>query len=145
MPSIGSPFGRDFGLQRLGIHHEVVLPGRRTSWPHAESTEEAFAYVIEGNPQVWIDGVVHDLAPGDAVGFPAGTGSAHTFMNNTSTDVRLLVVGEATKDENRIFYPLNLAPNAEMKEQGYLWEHPPALSQGDHNGKPDMLRGSKPT
>jgi uncharacterized cupin superfamily protein len=29
--SIGSPFGRTFGLTRLGIHHELLPPGRRTS------------------------------------------------------------------------------------------------------------------
>lgn len=88
---IGAPFGRHFGLTRLGIHHERLLPGRRTSYPHAESAEEEFVYVIEGAPDVWLDGELYRLGPGDAVGFPAGTGIAHTFLNNTEEDVRLLV------------------------------------------------------
>ncbi len=88
--SIGSPFGKHFGLEKLGIHHETLAKGRRTSWPHAESGEEEFVYVIEGFPQVWIDGEVYDLEPGDAVGFPSGTGIAHTFINNSEADVRLL-------------------------------------------------------
>lgn len=70
--SIGSPFGKVFGLKRLGIHHELLPPGRRTSWPHAEKTEEEFVYVIEGTPDVWIDGNLHQLNPGDGVGFPPG-------------------------------------------------------------------------
>ena len=125
--SIGSPFGSHFGLGRLGIHHEFLPPGRRTSWPHAESAEEEFVYVIDGFPQVWIDGEVYDLVPGDAVGFPSGTGSAHTFINNSDADVRLLVVGETTKEENRIFYPLHPERNAQMADQGYLWENPQSL------------------
>ena len=136
--SIDSSFGSHFGLKRLGIHHELLPNGRRTSWPHAESAEEEFVYVIDGFPQVWIDGEVYDLVPGDAVGFPSGTGSAHTFMNNSGADVRLLVVGEATKDENRIFYPLHPERNAQMKEQGYLWENPPEIERGDHDGSVDL-------
>ena len=50
--SIGSPFSRFFDFARLGIHHEILPPGRRTSWPHAESMEDEFAFVIEGNPDV---------------------------------------------------------------------------------------------
>jgi len=138
--SIGSPFGKHFGLNRLGIHHEVLPPGRRTSWPHAESAEEEFIYVIEGKPQVWIDGELYGLNPGDGIGFPAGTGIAHTFINNSETDVRLLVVGEASKDENRIVYPIHSARNAAVKEQGYLWEDHPQAPLGAHDGLPDALR-----
>ena len=105
--SIGAPFGRAFGLTKLGIHHERLLPGRRTSFPHAESAEEEFVYVIEGEPDVWLDGHLLDrLKPGDAVGFPAGTGIAHSFLNNTEAEVHLLVVSERSKAENRIVYPL---------------------------------------
>ena len=138
--SIGSPFGKHFGLERLGIHHELLPPGRRTSWPHAVSAEEEFVYVIDGFPQAWIDGYVYDLAPGDAVGFPSGTGSAHTFINNSESDVRLLVVGEATREDNRIFYAQHPERNEEMANQGYLWDNPPEVERGDHDGKPDVLR-----
>ena len=32
--SIGAPLARQLGLLRLGIHHERLPPGRRTSYPH---------------------------------------------------------------------------------------------------------------
>ena len=38
--SINAALGRHLGLTRIGTHHERLLPGRRTSWPHAESAEE---------------------------------------------------------------------------------------------------------
>lgn len=105
--SIGSAVGKNLGLIKMGIHIETVLPGRRTSYPHAESEEEEFAFVIEGHPHVWINGELFALRPGDFVAFPSGTGIAHTFINNASYPAKLLVGGEVRKATNRIIYPLN--------------------------------------
>lgn len=132
--SIGSPVGKALGLERIGVHVETIPPGRRTSWPHAESDEEEFAYVIEGRPQVWVDGELYDLIPGDFVAFPAGTGISHTFINNSDKNAVLLVGGEATKKSNRCFYPLHPKRNETMS---ILWENPPRKNMGPHNGFPD--------
>ena len=131
--SVGAPLGRALGLTRIGIHHERLPPGRRTSYPHAESSEEEFVFVIEGRPDVWIDGHLHALQPGDAVAFPAGTGICHTFLNNTADEVRLLVVGEANKAENRIRYPLNADHEATRKDS---WRDAPVRPLGPHDGRP---------
>jgi uncharacterized cupin superfamily protein len=139
---IGAPFGRHFGLKRLGIHHERLPPGRRTSYPHAESAEEEFVYVIEGEPDVWLDGVLHRLRPGDGVGFPAGTGMTHSFLNNTDAEVRLLVVGEKSKSENRIFYPRNMDRKPLHAD---WWEDPPPRPLGDHDGLTDQRRAMHPS
>jgi uncharacterized cupin superfamily protein len=138
--SIGSPVGKKLGLKNIGIHIETLLPGRRTSWPHAESAEEEFAYIIEGNPHVWIDGNIHELKPGDFVAFPAGTGIAHTFLNNTNSVCLLLVGGEATKPHNKIFYPMHPEENKVRKEKGVLWEDYPKRPLGPHNGIPTKLK-----
>ena len=138
--SIGSPFAKKFGLTKLGIHHEVLPPGRRTSWPHAESEEEEFVYVIEGNPDAWVDGNLHRLNPGDAVGFVPGTGICHTFLNNTQSDVRLLVVGEATKKTNKCFYALHPERNEKAKNESWLWEDAPKRTLGNHAGVPDVQK-----
>lgn len=134
---IGAPLGRHLGLARIGIHHERLPPGRRTSYPHAESAEEEFVYVIAGTPDVWLDGRLHRLGPGDAVGFPAGTGQCHSFLNNSDAEVRLLVVGECPKPENRIFYPRNREQRARRDD---WWEDVPERSMGDHDGLTDRLR-----
>jgi uncharacterized cupin superfamily protein len=138
--SIGASFGAHFGLTRLGIHHERLPPGRRTSYPHAESAEQEFVYVIEGTPDVWLDGRLHRLAPGDAVGFPSGTGLCHTFINNSDADVRLLVVGERPKPENRIVYPRN--PEQQARRDDW-WHDAPARDMGDHDGLSDQLRAAR--
>jgi uncharacterized cupin superfamily protein len=133
--AIRSSFGKTFGFERLGINHDVLPPGRRTSWPHAESTEEEFVYVIEGTPDVWIDGQLHHLRPGDGVGFPPGTGIAHTFLNNSSSDVRLLVIGEADRKENKIFYPKHPERNNSIGD--LCWRDIPKRELGPHNGTPN--------
>jgi uncharacterized cupin superfamily protein len=138
--SIGAPFGRHFGLSRLGVHHERLPPGRRTSYPHAESAEDEFVYVLEGAPDVWLDGRLHRLKPGDGVGFPSGTGLCHTFINNTEAEVRLLVVGEASKPENRIVYPRN--PEQERRRLDWWHDHP-ERPLSDHDGLPDKVRAAR--
>lgn len=139
--SIGSPLAKRMGLTRLGIHHELLPPGRRTSWPHAESAEEEFVFVIEGNPDAWINGHLHRLTPGDAVAFPSGTGVSHCFINNTDMDVRLLVVGETSKKENKIYYPLHPSRREQCRDS--WWNDVPKHDHGSHDGLPDRLRGSE--
>lgn len=141
--SIGAPVGRKLGLKKIGIHIEILPPGRRTSWPHAESEEEEFVYVLKGTPQVWLDGELHDLIEGDFVAFPAGTGIAHTFLNNSNSDVLLLVGGEARKESNKIMYPLHPKRNEEMKAKGCFWENYPQKQLGSHDGLPDKQRGNQ--
>lgn len=137
---IGAALGQHLGLARLGIHHERLPPGRRTSFPHAESVEEEFVYVIEGTPDVWLDGHLHRLKPGDAVGFPAGTGHAHSFLNNTEAEVHLLVVGEKRPAENRTVYPLH--PDRKPLHQNW-WNDAPKRPLGPHDGMTDRRRAEK--
>jgi uncharacterized cupin superfamily protein len=135
--SIGAPLAHALGLTRIGIHHERLLPGRRTSYPHAESAEEEFVFVLEGTPDAWIDGALHRLVPGDAVAFPAGTGICHSFLNNTASEVRLLVVGEKSKAENRIRYPLHEAFERTRKDR---WADAPRHPLGGHDGMAKLSR-----
>lgn len=95
-------------------------------------------YVIAGAPDLWVDGYTRRLSPGDGVGFPAGTGVAHTFINNTSEDVRLLVVGEASRQRSRIDYPLHPKRNAEIGDRH--WKDVPKRPLGPHKGLPDNPR-----
>ncbi|WP_293854993.1 cupin domain-containing protein [uncultured Alsobacter sp.] len=138
--SVRAAFGRHFGLKRLGINHERLPPGRRTSYPHAESTEEEFVYVLAGEPEVWLDGVLTRLKPGDGVGFPPGTGQCHTFINNTDAEVRLLVVGDTARADNKVLYPLNPDRKAYRED---LWTDAPARAFGAHDGLPDAVRARK--
>lgn len=139
----GASLGRALGLKRVAINYEVLAPGDRSSWPHAHSEEEEFIFILEGKPQVWIDGNVYDLNPGDCVGLPPGTGHAHTILNNTDKEVKAIVVGEGHVEADRIFYPKHPARNEEMKEKGYFWDNHPQNDMGEHDGWTDKKRPLK--
>ncbi|WP_218079526.1 cupin domain-containing protein [Anthocerotibacter panamensis] len=136
--SAGIPLGRLLGLVRLGIHHETLPPGSRTSWPHAEEKEEEFVLVLEGMPDLWLNGVLYRLEPGDACAFIPGTGLAHTLINNTEQPVRLLVIGEHL-DDNRIHYVFEPEGYLGMKPEK-LWRDAAVPLLGNHDGLPDALR-----
>jgi uncharacterized cupin superfamily protein len=126
------------GLTRVGASHDLLRPGRRSSWPHAEFDEEEFVFVVEGTPDAWIDGHLHRLAPGDGVGFPDRTGISHCFINNTQAPARLIVVGEASRSRSKGFYPLHPKRNREIGDG--LWKDPPARKLGPHDGLSDARR-----
>ena len=127
--------GRAAGLLRLGILLVRVPPGTRTSYPHAESAEEEFVYVIEGEIDAWIDGELHRLKAGDFAAFPSGTGICHTFINDGDRDALLLSGGEADKSHDRVFYPLHAGRRSDMPWSRW-WDDVPMRPQGPHDGKP---------
>ncbi len=136
----GAALSRKLGLKRVAVNYEVLQPGDRSSWPHAHKDQEEFIFVLEGHPQVWIDGDVFDLKPGDCVGLPPGTGHAHCLINNSDKDVRSIVVGEIDASEDRIFYPKHPQRNEECKEKGFFWEDHPEHRLGSHDGWSDKKR-----
>jgi len=127
--------GRAAGLLQIGIVLVRVPPGTRTSYPHAESSEEEFVYVIEGEIDARIDGEVHRMKPGDFAAFPSGTGICHTFINDGDRDALLLSGGEADKSHNRITYPQNPGRRNDMPGSRW-WSDAPVRPQGAHDGKP---------
>lgn len=135
--------GAAAGLVRLGINLQRLPPGTRSSWPHAESDEEEFVYVVEGEVQAWIDGTLHPLRAGDLAAFPSGTGISHAFINNGEREALLLVGGEATKASNRITYPLHPSRRDDMTAEDW-WHDAPARELGEHDGLPDARRRGAP-
>jgi uncharacterized cupin superfamily protein len=134
--------GKVAGLVRIGVSVQRLPPGTRSSWPHAEENEEEFVYVVEGEVEAWINGDRHRMVAGDLAAFPAGTGICHCFINNSESEVLLLVGGEAAKPGSRIFYPLNPSRRADMKASDW-WEDVPQHPLGPHDGLPDLMRNQE--
>ncbi len=127
--------GRAAGLQKIGLHLVRLPPGTRSSYPHCEEKEEELVYVLEGEVSAWIDGEIFAMRAGDLAAFPAGTGICHTFINDGARDVVMLVGGETTKADNRIFYPLNPERRAVVGDAEW-WADAPYSPKGAHDGKP---------
>ena len=123
--SEGKCLSRKFGLKNIAVWLEKIPPNKRTSWPHAHSAEEEFVFVLKGDISVWLDGVITKAGPMMAIDFKAGSGIAHTLMNETNEDVFYLCVGECSPADDKIFYPLHPARNEEVRKEGCLWENFP--------------------
>ena len=136
-------FGRDISslanLRRLGLHWERLPPGHRSSWPHAEEKEEEFVLVVKGRVDTWIDGVIYSMQEGDIALFPAGTGVAHTFINNSDAEAMLFVGGERAVPNNRRYYPLNPERRSALPPEKW-WIEAPKRSIGSHDALPDRAK-----
>ena len=137
--SYGRAIGKAAGLLKIGLHSERLPPGHRTSWPHAEEKEEEFVLVLDGQIDAWINGKTYPMRAGDLAALPSGTGICHTFINNSDEEATLLVGGERTKPDNRIFYPLHPHRREQMPSSQW-WEDIPLPEQGPYDGMPDRLR-----
>lgn len=135
------PLNDRSGLGRIGGGIDLLNPGRRTSFPHAEGDEEEFTFVVSGTPDVWLDGRTYRLQPGDFVGWPSGTGQAHAVLNNTDTMVVLATFGEASRRRSRVWYPFHQKHAKTLGERA--WTPSPLPKFGPHDGLPDALRKPK--
>ncbi|HTQ14675.1 MAG TPA: cupin domain-containing protein [Rhizomicrobium sp.] len=139
---IDAPFGRQAGFSRIGVHLEILKPGRRTSWPHAERDEDEFVYVVSGRVDAWNDGRITPMGEGDFIGWRAKTGITHVVINNGEEDAVLLVGGEASRSRARIWYPLH--PHRDRETGEAFWADHPRRALGPHDGLPDRLRALLP-
>ena len=74
------------GLKRLGVNLIRIPPGKESFIPHAHMVEEEIAFVTQGAGEVVLDGVRHQIGPGDYVGFPTD-GVVHSIVNTGDVDL----------------------------------------------------------
>jgi uncharacterized cupin superfamily protein len=96
--------GDHAGMRSFGVNLSRIVPGGQSSHRHAHSKQDEFVYVLEGEVVLQTNSGTQTLTTGMCAGFPAGTGDAHRFVNETSQDAVLLVIGDRTADDE-ISYP----------------------------------------
>jgi len=92
------------GLKNFGVNLTRIIPGGQSSSRHFHSRQDEFVYVLAGEAVLETDAGEEVLRAGICVGFPAGTGDGHRFLNRSAADVLLLVVGDRTT-EDEVGYP----------------------------------------
>src|SRR5262245_43020143 len=91
--------GNFVGLKNFGVNLTRIVPGGQSSYRHAHTTQDEFIYVLEGEVVMETNAGSQILKPGMCAGFPANTGDAHRFVNRSSSDVLLLVVGDRSAND----------------------------------------------
>jgi uncharacterized cupin superfamily protein len=94
------------GMTRSGVSRARVAPGRESFADHAHHFEEEWLYILSGRAVVRIDGVEHEVGPGDFIGFPTPS-AAHQLINRFDQPVEYLMGGEAREFEVADFPTLN--------------------------------------
>lgn len=89
----GISLSRLAGLQRVGFNLIRIPPGKESNIYHSHGVEEEFFYILSGRGLAEIDGVEHEVGPGDFMGFPAPS-LAHALKNPFDEDLVYLVGGE---------------------------------------------------
>jgi uncharacterized cupin superfamily protein len=92
------------GLKNYGVNLIRVLPGGQSSARHAHSKQDEFDSVLEGELVLVTDANREIVGPGTCIGFPAGTGDGHNFLNLTERDAVFLVIGDRTGGDE-VTYP----------------------------------------
>lgn len=92
------------GITHYGVNLVRIEPGGMSSQRHWHMKEDEFVYVLDGETVLVTDAGEQVLTPGMCAGFPAGVRNGHHFLNRTSRDVLLLVVGDNAPDEE-VGYP----------------------------------------
>src|SRR5262249_46008250 len=92
------------GLKNYGVNFIRVQPGGQSSARHAHSKQDEFVYVIEGEFVLVTDAGRETVGPGTCIGFPAGTGAEHPFLNLTKKEAPFLAVATPTADDE-VTYP----------------------------------------
>jgi uncharacterized cupin superfamily protein len=129
-------------FSRIGMRAQLLKPGRRTSWPHAERDEDEFVYVVAGKVDAWNDGHITPMSAGDFIGWPGGTGITHVILNNSGADAVLIVGGERSRMVNKYWYTFHPKYNKEIGDG--FWSDHPVHKLGPHDGLPDALRAKLP-
>lgn len=78
------------GFKDLFVHHEIILPGRRSSSPHAHSEREEMIFVLKGCVTVIAGDSSTEIGEGRFAGFQPGV--THVVQNDTEIPAQVLVI-----------------------------------------------------
>jgi uncharacterized cupin superfamily protein len=86
------------GLERMGFHLGRLPSGKEPNEYHSHHYEEEFYYVVSGRGVILMDGVEHEIGPGDFMAFPSPS-VPHVLRNPFPEDLVYLVGGERREFE----------------------------------------------
>jgi uncharacterized cupin superfamily protein len=93
-------------ITNFSVMHEELLPGRRTSSPHAHSKKDELYIVLKGTPTAHVNQEPLPLQTGDYIIFEAGKNESHCLSNDTDETVELLTISSCPDDDVVTYTPI---------------------------------------
>ena len=98
------PLGDEFDLTQFGVNLETLKPGDQSALRHWHTLGDEFVFVLSGEVTLVTEEPDSILASGMCVGFKAAERNGHHFINRSTVDARLIVMGARVPGDNA-FYP----------------------------------------
>ena len=92
------------GLTQFGAFIEILPPGSASSIKHWHATEDELVYVLQGQVTLIEGDATLTLQPGDTATFKAGTPLGHCLRNDSTAEVRYMVIGTRSTGDT-VTYP----------------------------------------
>lgn len=99
------PLSAHGGATQVGFLVVELPPGKQSCPFHYHLLEEEHYYILEGRCVLRSGEERHEMAAGDYVCFPAGTGVAHAMLNPFDATCRMIVVGTKGGPSEVCVYP----------------------------------------
>ncbi len=96
--------GDVFALSNFGVNLTQLAPGAASALFHQHTTQDEFIYILEGSPTLLLGEEAFLLAPGECMGFKAGTHAAHQLINQSNETVTYLEIGDRSAND-KAHYP----------------------------------------
>jgi uncharacterized cupin superfamily protein len=104
LPREKRQLGNALGLNKIGINHTILPPGKESSMRHWHTHEEEFIYVLSGELVLVTDAGEQTLQAGMCAGFPLGTSDGHQLVNRGAVPAVYLEISDR-HPEDKAHYP----------------------------------------
>ncbi|MEM1112452.1 MAG: cupin domain-containing protein [Pseudomonadota bacterium] len=91
------------GLEKLGVQHVEIEPGKTSTEFHFHHNEEECIYMLTGTLELRLGSELHTLNAGDFVGHIAG-GEPHLMRNISAENATYLLFGQRL-EKDTVDYP----------------------------------------
>lgn len=101
--------GDAFGLTNVGVSMVTIFPGKESSMRHSHTHEDELVYMLEGELVLRTNGGEEPFRPGMVIGFRAGDGNAHHFLNRGERNATFLVISNRHPEDGAAYPDIDLA------------------------------------
>ena len=88
---------------KIGASLYRLAPGKRAFPRHHHAANDEAVFVLKGTGTLLYGDAEYDVAPGDYVHLPAGTGEAHQLVNTGEGDLEYLCVSSMIEPEVTVY------------------------------------------
>jgi uncharacterized cupin superfamily protein len=96
------------GLDQFGVNLLQLPPGAWSSQRHWHSSEDEFAWVLQGEVVLITDDGEEVLRAGDCAGFKAGDANGHHLQNRSNAPATLLEIGSRRPEDVCIYSDIDM-------------------------------------